>query len=179
MFLNMKEEILAARKNDPAARTNFEVKHLYAGIKALKYYKIAHWFYTHKRFFIARYLSQRARKITGIEIHPGAKIGKSLFIDHGMGVVIGETAVIGDNCVIYHGVTLGGVGFNAIKRHPTIGNNVMIGAGAKVLGDIEIGDNVKIGANSVILKSIPSNSTAVGIPAKIIIHRNFDNNQNL
>jgi len=168
MFINMEEEILAALRNDPAAGSLWQVKKLYPSIKALKYYKLAHWFYGLKHFFIARYLSQRARRITGIEIHPGATIGKGLFIDHGMGVVIGETAVIGDNCVIFHGATLGGRGNEQGKRHPTIGNNVMVGAGAKVLGNIIIGDNVKIGANCVVLWDVLPNSTAVGVPARII-----------
>jgi len=169
MFINMEEEIKAALENDPAATNRFQVRVLYQSIKALRAHKIAHYLYNHKQFFLARLISQRARKKTGIEIHPGAKIEKGLFIDHGMGVVIGETAEIGSNCLIYHGVTLGGVSSNEGKRHPTLGNNVVVGAGAKILGNIKIGDNVKIGANSVVLDDVPANSTAVGIPAKIIL----------
>ena len=149
--------------NDPACRSIFEVLLLYPGFHAIIFHKIAHFFYNKKLYFLARFISQFSRHITGIEIHPGAKIGNRLFIDHGMGIVIGETTSIGDNCTIYHGVTLGGTGKDKIKRHPDIGNNVMIGAGAKVLGPIKIGDNVKIGANSVVLKDVPDNVTVVGI----------------
>ena len=154
-------------KNDPAARTKLEVLLLYQSIHVLIFYRIAHGLYKIKLFFLARLISQLGRFFTGIEIHPGAKIGKGLFIDHGMGVVIGETAEIGDNVTIYHGVTLGGTGKDKGKRHPTIGNNVIIGCGAKILGPISIGDGAKIGANSVVLKNVPKEKTAVGIPAVI------------
>lgn len=157
-----------AMEKDPAARNSLEVFILYPFIHALIHHRIAHFFYKIHCFFIARLISQASRFLTGIEIHPGAVIGKGLFIDHGMGVVIGETAEIGDNVTLYHGVTLGGTGKDKGKRHPTIGNNVVIGSGAKILGPINIGNNVKIGANAVVLKDIPLNSTAVGIPAKVV-----------
>lgn len=169
MFKALKYDIKKVMENDPAARNPLEVFLLYPCIHALIWYRAAHYFYNHKMFFIARLISQTSRFFTGIEIHPGAKIGKGLFIDHGMGVVIGETAEIGDNVVMYHGSTLGGTGKDKGKRHPTIGNNVMIGSGAKVLGPITVGDGSKIGANAVVLKNIPANVTAVGIPAKIVI----------
>lgn len=157
-----------AMKNDPAARNSIEVFLLYPFIHAIIHYRISHLLYKRKLFFLARLISQVSRFFTGIEIHPGAQIGKGLFIDHGMGVVIGETAEVGDNVTLYHGVTLGGTGKDTGKRHPTVGNNVTIGSGAKILGPILIGDGVKVGANSVVLRDIPSNCTAVGIPAKII-----------
>ena len=165
MFKNLKYDLERVLENDPAARSKIEVFFLYPCIHATISYRIAHFFYKHNRFFIARLISQIERFFTGIEIHPGAKIGKGLFIDHGMGVVIGETAEIGDDVLLYHGVTLGGTGKDKGKRHPTIGNNVIIGAGSKVLGPINIGNNVKIGANSVVLKDVPDGATAVGIPA--------------
>ncbi|HAT4092447.1 TPA: serine O-acetyltransferase [Clostridium perfringens] len=167
MFKNLKYDIENVMKNDPAARTKLEVLLLYQSIHVLIFYRIAHGLYKIKLFFLARLISQLGRFFTGIEIHPGAKIGKGLFIDHGMGVVIGETAEIGDNVTIYHGVTLGGTGKDKGKRHPTIGNNVIIGCGAKILGPISIGDRAKIGANSVVLKNVPKGKTAVGIPAVI------------
>ncbi|AOY54092.1 serine O-acetyltransferase EpsC [Clostridium perfringens] len=167
MFRNLKYDIENVMKNDPAARTKLEVLLLYQSIHVLIFYRIAHGLYKIKLFFLARLISQLGRFFTGIEIHPGAKIGKGLFIDHGMGVVIGETAEIGDNVTIYHGVTLGGTGKDKGKRHPTIGNNVIIGCGAKILGPISIGDGAKIGANSVVLKNVPKGKTAVGIPAVI------------
>ena len=167
MFKNLKYDIENVMKNDPAARTKLEVLLLYQSIHVLIFYRIAHGLYKIKLFFLARLISQLGRFFTGIEIHPGAKIGKGLFIDHGMGVVIGETAGIGDNVTIYHGVTLGGTGKDKGKRHPTIGNNVIIGCGAKILGPISIGDGAKIGANSVVLKNVPKGKTAVGIPAVI------------
>ena len=167
MFKNLKYDIENIMKNDPAARTKLEVLLLYQSIHVLIFYRIAHGLYKIKLFFLARLISQLGRFFTGIEIHPGAKIGKGLFIDHGMGVVIGETAEIGDNVTIYHGVTLGGTGKDKGKRHPTIGNNVIIGCGAKILGPISIGDGAKIGANSVVLKNVPKGKTAVGIPAVI------------
>ena len=165
VFKNLKYDIQIVLKNDPAARNAFEVLLLYPSIHALINHRIAHKLYKKKHFFLARLLSQISRFFTGIEIHPGATIGKGLFIDHGMGVVIGETAEIGDDVLIYHGVTLGGTGKDTGKRHPTVGNNVVIGCGAKVLGPINIGNNVKIGANSVVLKDVPDDSTTVGIPA--------------
>ncbi len=164
----IKVEVASIRERDPAAINDFEVLTLYPGLHALLMYRVANALHTSGRFYLARLVSQTARAITGIEIHPGAQIGKCLFIDHGSAVVIGETTVIGDNCTIYQGVTLGGTGKNVGKRHPTIGNNVMIGAGAKVLGPINIGDNSKIAAGAVVLKDIPANSTAVGIPARIV-----------
>ena len=159
------------QQKDLAARNIFEVILLYPGFHALFFHRIAHFFYNIKLFFIARLISQLTRFFTGIEIHPGATIGKRLMIDHGMGIVIGETAVIGNDCVIYHQVTLGGTGKEKLKRHPTIGNNVLIGAGAKLLGPINIGDNVKIGAGSVVLKSVEKNSTVVGVPEDRVIKR--------
>ncbi|MDU6174388.1 MAG: serine O-acetyltransferase EpsC [Clostridium perfringens] len=167
MFKKLKYDIENVMKNDPAARTKLEVLLLYQSIHVLIFYRIAHGLYKIKLFFLARLVSQLGRFFTGIEIHPGAKIGKGLFIDHGMGVVIGETAEIGDNVTIYHGVTLGGTGKDKGKRHPTVGNNVIIGCGAKILGPISIGDEAKIGANSVVLKDVPKGKTAVGIPAVI------------
>ena len=165
----IKEEINTILKNDPSIHSIIEV-FLYPSFKVKLYYKISHFLYKRKRFLIARIISEKAKRKTGIEIHPGATIGKNLFIDHGMGVVIGETCIIGDNVTLFHGVTLGGTGKEKGKRHPTIGNNVFIGSGAKILGNITIGNNVKIGANSVILESIPDNVTVVGIPGKIIKH---------
>ena len=169
MFKNLKYDLNKVMENDPAARSKIEVFLLYPTIHALIAYRIAHYFYTKKLFFLARLISQISRFFTGIEIHPGAKIGRGLVIDHGMGVVIGETAEIGDDVLLYHGVTLGGTGKDKGKRHPTVGNNVVIGAGAKVLGPIYIGSNSKIGANSVVLNNVPEGATAVGIPAKNII----------
>ena len=169
MFKNLKYDLNKVMENDPAARSKIEVFLLYPTIHALIAYRIAHYFYTKKLFFLARLISQISRFFTGIEIHPGAKIGRGLVIDHGMGVVIGETAEIGDDVLLYHGVTLGGTGKDKGKRHPTLGNNVVIGAGAKVLGPIYIGRNSKVGANSVVLKDVPEGATAVGIPAKNII----------
>lgn len=168
MFDDLRESIQAYMARDPAARSAFEVYMLYPGIKAVRSHRRAHWFYEHKMFFIARWISQNSRRRTGIEIHPGAKIGKRLVIDHGMGIVIGETAELGDDCLIYHGVTLGGTGKDTGKRHPTIGNNVLISAGAKVLGPFKVGDNSRIAANAVVLSEVPPDSTAVGIPAKIV-----------
>lgn len=168
-FVNgVKEDVAAVKERDPAARSNAEVLLLYSGVHALIAHRIAHKLYKKEKYFSARAVSQLAKAVTGIEIHPGAKIGKGLMIDHGTGVVIGETAEIGDNCTIYQGVTLGGTGKDVGKRHPTLGNNVMVGAGAKVLGPFYIGDNTKIAANAVVLEEIPDNCTAVGIPAKIV-----------
>lgn len=159
-------DVKAVKERDPAARNMLEVLILYQGVHALIWHRIAHWFYRHHMFFLARLLSQISRFFTLIEIHPGAKLGRGILIDHGAGVVIGETAEVGDNCTIYQGVTLGGVGTQKGKRHPTIGNNVMIGAGAKILGSFEVGDNCNIAANAVLLKPLAENTTAVGIPAR-------------
>ncbi|MBR3196186.1 MAG: serine O-acetyltransferase [Clostridia bacterium] len=156
------------RDKDPAAKTLIEVMLLYPGFRILVYHRIAHWFYVHRRFFIARWISQRGRRKTGIEIHPGAKIGEKLFIDHGMGIVIGETAEIGDNCTIYHQVTLGGTGKDTGKRHPTVGDNVLIGAGAKILGPVTIGDNARVAAGSIVMKDIHADATVAGIPANVV-----------
>jgi len=160
-------EIKAAQMRDPAAKSFIEVLLLYQGLHALVAYRIGHFFYKIRLFFLARYISQLARFATGIEIHPGAIIGKRFFIDHGMGVVIGETSIIGNDVLLYQGVTLGGTGLEKGKRHPTIGNNVVIGAGAKVLGNITIGDNSYIGSNAVVIKDVPPNSTVVGVPGRI------------
>ena len=156
------------QRKDPAARSVIEVILLYPGFHILVYHKIAHWLYQRGHFFLARWISQRGRHKTGIEIHPGATIGKNLFIDHGMGIVFGETTEIGDNCTIYHGVTLGGTGKDQGKRHPTLGNNVMVSAGAKVLGPFKVGDNSRIASNAVVLSEIPSDATAVGVPARVV-----------
>ena len=161
-------DIEAVRQRDPAARSDLEILLLYSGVHAILAYRVAHKLYLSKHYFAARAVSQWARHKTGIEIHPGATIGKGLFIDHGMGVVIGETTEIGDNCTLYQGVTLGGTGKDVGKRHPTLGNNVLVGAGAKVLGPFKIEDNSKIAANAVVLKEVPENSTAVGIPARVV-----------
>ena len=168
MFKTLREDIACVRERDPAARSALEVLLLYPGLRALRMYRKAHWCYEHRLFFLARYISQRAATRTGIEIHPAAKIGKRFFIDHGTGVVIGETTVIGDNVTIYQGVTLGGTGKHTGKRHPTIGNNVMIGSGAKVLGPFKVGDNTNIAAGAVVLNEIPPNCTAVGVPARVV-----------
>ncbi len=161
------EDIRAAQKKDPAAKSFLEIVFLYQGLHALVNYRIANFFYKSHLFFLARLLSQLSRFTTGIEIHPGAKIGKRFFIDHGMGVVIGETAIVGDDVLLYQGVTLGGTGLEKGKRHPTIGNNVVIGGGAKILGNINIGDNSYIGANAVVIKDVPVNSTVVGVPGRV------------
>lgn len=161
-------------KRDPAARGFMGVILLYPGFHALIYHRFSHFFYKHKLFFIARMISQMGRFFTGIEIHPGAKIGSGLFIDHGMGVVIGETAQIGDDCTIYHGCTLGGTGKDKGKRHPTLGNNVLIGAGAKILGPFKVGDNSMIGANAVVLNEVPPGSTVVGVPGHAIMKKPTD-----
>lgn len=155
-------------KKDPAARSLAEVMLLYPGFHALIFYRISHWLFGHRRFFLARTVSQWGRGFTGIEIHPGATIGEGLFIDHGAGIVVGETAEIGNNVTIYHGVTLGGTGKDHGKRHPTIGNNVLISCGAKVLGPFRVGDNARIASNAVVLSEVPEDATAVGIPAQIV-----------
>ena len=168
------EDAKNIQKKDPAAKSMLEVVLLYPGFHVLLFYRLAHFLYRKRLVFLARLVSQMGRFFTGIEIHPGAKIGRRLFIDHGMGIVIGETTKIGDDCTIYHQVTLGGTGKDTFKRNPTLGNNVMVGAGTKILGPIEIGDNVKIGAGSIVLKPIPSNCTAVGVPInKMIEHEDI------
>ncbi|HEX3027545.1 MAG TPA: serine O-acetyltransferase EpsC [Clostridia bacterium] len=168
MLQNLRYDIKAVRERDPAARTKLEVLLLYSGLHAMIAYRIAHWLYGHKRYFLARWVSQHAKFKTGIEIHPGAKIGRGLFIDHGAGVVIGETTEIGDNCTLYQGVTLGGTGKDKGKRHPTLGDNVMVGSGAKILGPFLVGSNSKIGANALVLSEVPPDSTAVGVPARVV-----------
>ena len=167
-FRQLQEDIGCIRARDPAATSLLEVMLLYPGLKAVRSHRKANWFYHHKMPFVARYISQRSARKTNIEIHPGATIGRRFFIDHGTGVVIGETAEIGDDVTIYQGVTLGGTGKDVGKRHPTVGNHVMIGAGAKVLGPFRIGDNTKIAAGSVVLNEIPENCTAVGTPARVV-----------
>ena len=168
MFDQLKEDLACVRERDPAARSSLEVYFLYPGFKAIRMHRRANRLYNHGHYFLARWLSQRASKRTGIEIHPAVKIGKRFFIDHGTGVVIGETAEIGDDVTLYQGVTLGGTGKDTGKRHPTIGNNVMIGAGAKVLGPFKIGDNSRVAAGAVVLEEIPPDSTAVGVPARVV-----------
>ena len=171
MFKMLKYEINNILEKDPAAKSSLEVILLYPSIHAIILYRVAHVLYNHKIYFISRALSQIARFFTGIEIHPGAKIGKGLFIDHGMGVVIGETTEIGDNVTLYQGVTLGGTGKDTGKRHPTLESDVVVGAGAKILGPIRIGNGSKVGANAVVLKDLLANATAVGIPARMIFQK--------
>lgn len=170
-FKELYEDAKNIQEKDPACRNVLEAIILYPGFHAIFFHRIAHYLYCKKLYFLARLISQISRHITGIEIHPGAKIGRKLFIDHGMGIVIGETTTIGNNCTIYHNSTLGGTGKDKYKRHPDLGDNVMVGSGAKVLGPIKIGDNVKIGANSVVLKDIPNNVTVVGIPRRNKINK--------
>lgn len=172
LIRNVKEEIAIIRERDPAIHSNMEV-FLYPSFKVMLHYRLAHKLYKKKHYFLARWVSQRGVRKTGIEIHPGAQIGKGLFIDHGNGVIIGETTIIGDNVTLYQGVTLGGTGKETGKRHPTIGNNVMISAGAKVLGSFTIGDNCKIGAGSVVLEAVPPNCTVVGVPGRIVRRNNM------
>ena len=162
------ETIRAYKARDPAARSSLEIFLLYPGLHALIYHRVAHWLYKRKLLFLARCVSQWSRHFTGIEIHPGATIGRRLVIDHGMGIVIGETTVIGDDVLLYQGVTLGGTGKDQGKRHPTIGNNVLIGCGAKVLGPFKVGDNSRIASNSVVLSEVPEDATAVGVPARLV-----------
>ena len=164
----LKETLEAYQRNDPAARSKVEIFLLYNGLHATIAYWISHWCYGHKLFFLARLVSQLAKWLTGVEIHPAATIGRRLVIDHGTGIVIGATTEIGDDCLIYQGVTLGGTGVMQGKRHPTLGNNVMVGSGAKVLGPIKIGDNARVAANSVVLREVPENSTVVGIPGRVV-----------
>ena len=168
MFDRIREDVNAVRERDPAARSFWEVFFLYPGVKAIRMHRRAHFYYKHGLMFLARLVSQRAARKTGIEIHPGATIGRRLVIDHGTGIVIGETTEIGDDVLIYQGVTLGGTGKDTGKRHPTIGNNVMISAGAKVLGPFKIGDNSRVAAGAVVLEEVPPNSTVVGVPARVV-----------
>ena len=165
---HLSETLAAYQARDPAARSKLEIFLLYPGVHATLYHQAAHFCYCHKMKFLARTISQWSRFWTGIEIHPGAKIGRRLVIDHGMGIVIGETAEVGDDCLIYHGVTLGGTGKDQGKRHPTIGNNVLLSTGSKVLGPFKVGDGARIAANAVVLKKIPENATAVGVPARVV-----------
>lgn len=166
----LRRDIRVIFERDPAAKSIIEVILCYPGFHAVLFHRIAHWLYRHKLVLLPRMISQFARFLTGIEIHPGAKIGQGFFIDHGSGVVIGETTEVGDNVTLYQGVTLGGTGKEKGKRHPTIGNNVVIGTGAKILGSLKVGDNVKIGAGSVVIKSVPSDTTVVGVPGRVVLH---------
>lgn len=167
-FQTLRQDLDAVMERDPAARSRAEVFFLYSGFKAVRAHRRANWFFRHNMKFLARWISQRSRRKTGIEIHPAAKIGRGLFIDHGMGVVIGETAEIGDNCTLYQNVTLGGTGKDHGKRHPTLGNNVLVGAGAKVLGPFTVGDNSRVAAGAVVLDEVPPDATAVGVPARVV-----------
>jgi serine O-acetyltransferase len=168
-FRSAREDVATVFESDPAARSYFEVLLLYPGLHAVWFHHLSHWLWRHHMRFLARFVSQVARLFTGIEIHPGAELGRRLFIDHGMGTVIGETAVVGDDVTLYQGVTLGGTGKEKGKRHPTIGNHVSIGSGAKLLGNITIGENCRVGAGSVVLRSVPANSTIVGVPGHIVL----------
>lgn len=168
LLASIREDIAAVLDRDPAAKSRAEVFFCYSGLHAVWLYRFNHWLWNHGFFFLGRFFSQLARFLTGIEIHPGAKIGRRLFIDHGLGVVIGETAIVGDDVTLYQGVTLGGTGKEHGKRHPTIENEVVIGGGAKVLGNITVGENCRIGAGSVVLRNVPANSTVVGVPGHII-----------
>lgn len=169
MFARLREDIKAVFDRDPAAKSSLEVFFCYPGLHALWFHRVAHWFWVREFFFLGRFLSHIGRFFTGIEIHPGARIGKKFFIDHGMGVVIGETAEIGDNVTLYHGVTLGGVSWEKTKRHPTVEDNVVIGSGAKILGPFVVGAGSKVGSNSVVVKEVPANSTVVGIPGRVVL----------
>lgn len=169
MFACLKDDIKAVFERDPAVRSVFEVIFCYPGFHAMLFYRLSHWLWKNNRTFVGRFVSHLGRFFTGIEIHPGATIGKGFFIDHGMGVVIGETAEIGDNCTLYHGVTLGGTSWAKEKRHPTLGNNVVVGSGAKILGPFKVGDDSKIGSNSVVVKEVPAMATVVGIPGRVVL----------
>jgi serine O-acetyltransferase len=171
VFRKIREDIYSVFDRDPAARSALEIVFCYPGLHAVWLYRIAHWFWTHELYFLGRFTSHMGRFLTGIEIHPGAQIGKNFFIDHGMGVVIGETAEIGDNVTLYHGVTLGGVTWDKVKRHPTVEDNVVIGAGAKVLGPFVVGKDSKIGSNSVVVKEVPKNASVVGIPGRVVMQQ--------
>ena len=168
MFKRLSETLAAYQARDPAARSKLAIFLLYPGVHAILFHRVSHWLYRHRLFFLARLNSQIARHITGIEIHPGARIGRRFVIDHGMGIVIGETTEIGDDVLLYHGVTLGGTGKDQGKRHPTIGNGVMIACGAKVLGPFKVGDGARIASNAVVLSEIPAEATAVGVPARVV-----------
>ena len=168
MLKRLSETLAAYQARDPAARSKLEIFLLYPGVHAILFHRVSHWLYRHRLFFLARLNSQIARHITGIEIHPGARIGRRFVIDHGMGIVIGETTEIGDDVLLYHGVTLGGTGKDQGKRHPTIGNGVMIACGAKVLGPFKVGDGARIASNAVVLSEIPAEATAVGVPARVV-----------
>lgn len=170
MFDVLKDDFKAVFERDPAVRSVLEIVFCYPGFHAMLFHRFAHALWTRQLFFLGRFISHLGRFCTGIEIHPGAKIGRGFFIDHGMGVVIGETAEIGDNCTLYHGVTLGGTSWAKEKRHPTLGNNVVVGSGAKVLGPFTVGDNSKIGSNSVVVKEVPASSTVVGIPGRVVLN---------
>ncbi|HEY6839370.1 MAG TPA: serine O-acetyltransferase [Geobacteraceae bacterium] len=169
MIFRIKEDIKAVFDRDPAARSVLEVIFCYPGLHAIWFHRMSHWLWQNKLYFLGRFVSHLGRFFTGIEIHPGATIGKGFFIDHGMGVVIGETAEIGENVTLYHGVTLGGVSWEKVKRHPTLGDNVVVGSGAKVLGPFTVGNNSKIGSNSVVVKEVPENATVVGIPGRVVM----------
>ena len=169
MFDTLRQDIVAIKSRDPAARSTWEILLCYPGLHVLWFHRASHWLWVRRWYLLGRWLSQVGRFLTGIEIHPGAKIGNGLFIDHGMGVVIGETAEIGENVTLYHGVTLGGTSLNKGKRHPTLGSHVVVGAGAKVLGAITIGDHSRIGANAVVVKPVPPNSVVVGVPGQIVV----------
>jgi len=169
MFSRMREDIKAVFERDPAARSTLEVLCCYPGLHAVWLQRISHWFWKRRLFFLGRFVSHVARFLTGIEIHPGATIGRRVFIDHGMGVVIGETAEIGDDVTLYHGVTLGGVSLEKVKRHPTVESNVVIGSGAKVLGPFTVGKGSRIGSNSVVIKEVPANATVVGVPGRVVM----------
>jgi len=169
MFPRLQSDIKAVFDRDPAARSTLEVIFCYPGLHAVWFHRVSHWFWQKELWFLGRLVSHWARFLTGIEIHPGATIGKGFFIDHGMGVVIGETAEIGENVTLYHGVTLGGVSWEKVKRHPTLGDNVVIGSGAKILGPFTVGKDSKVGSNSVVVKEVPPNSTVVGIPGRVVM----------
>jgi len=177
MFSRIKEDINSVFDRDPAARTVFEVLTNYPGMHAIWGHRLSNWFWRKDLKWIARTISTVIRWLTGVEIHPGATLGRRFFIDHGMGIVIGETAVIGNDCTLYHGVTLGGTSWSAGKRHPTLGDNVVIGAGAKVLGPLDIGENARIGSNAVVVKDVPAKATVVGIPGRVVNDKNGDNNK--
>jgi len=169
VFKTIRDDIYSVFDRDPAARSVLEIIFCYPGLHAVWFYRIAHWFWKHNCFFIGRFISHLGRFFTGVEIHPGARIGNKFFIDHGMGVVIGETAEIGDNVTLYHGVTLGGVTWDKVKRHPTLDDNVVIGSGAKILGPFTVGKGAKVGSNSVVVKEVPPSATVVGIPGRVVM----------
>jgi serine O-acetyltransferase len=171
VFNTIREDVNSVFNRDPAARSFLEILFCYPGLHAVWFYRVAHWLWVHELYFLGRFISHLGRFFTGIEIHPGARIGDKFFIDHGMGVVIGETAEIGDNVTLYHGVTLGGVTWDKVKRHPTVEDNVVIGSGAKVLGPFTVGKNAKIGSNSVVVKEVPQNSSVVGIPGRVVMQQ--------